>query len=96
MVDEVIAREVEGCCQKENSEEIQIEVRRLTERSEFLVRELFIAVWREAGWPLQAMGLSEWQSLAELLRQPNAAVLTLPGGVVAKKEGGKLSLRRPH
>ena len=95
MIDEVIARALKECNWKKRGETIELEVRTLRIDSEFLVRELLIALWRKAGWPLQAMGLNEWQSLLELLREPKAAAKTLPGGVVAKKEGGKLSLHRP-
>ena len=41
------------------------------------------------------MGLNEWQCLMEMIKKPGATTRTLPGGIVAKKEGGKLSLHRP-
>ena len=96
MVDQVIAGELENCVLRTSATEIQLDVYKLVTHPDFLLREMLIEIWREAGWPLQAMGLNEWQSLAELLRQPDGAVTTLPGGVVAKKEGGKLSLHRPR
>ena len=95
MIDEVIARALEECNWKKRGETIEVEVRTLRIDSEFLARELLIALWRKAGWPLQAMGRNEWQCLVELIKEPGVATRTLPGGVVAKKEGGKLSLHRP-
>ena len=96
MVDGVIANTLAACRSLEKNGEIVLKLGELVAQPEFLIRELMIAIWRERGWPLQAMGLREWQSLAELLREADPGVLTLPGSVVAKKEGGKLSLHRPQ
>ena len=95
MIDEVITRALEECNWKKRGETIELEARTLRIDSEFLARELLIALWRKAGWPLQAMGMKEWQCLVKLIKEPGVATRTLPGRVVAKKEGGKLSLHRP-
>ena len=95
LIDAVTAGTLEDCNWKKRGDTIEVEIRTLRVHSEFLSRELLITLWRKAGWPLQAMGLSEWQRLVELIKAPGVAMLTLPGGVVAKKEGGKLSLHRP-
>jgi len=96
MVDGVIANTLAACRSLKSNDEIVLKIGELVAQPEFLIRELMIAIWRERGWPLQAMGLREWQSLAELLQEADPGVLTLPGSVVAKKEGGKLSLHRPQ
>ena len=96
MIDGMVAEALKECNWKKRGEFIELEVRTFPTDSEFLVRELFITLWRAADWPLQAMGLHEWQSLVDLLNSPKKIVRTLPGGVVAKKEGGKLSLHRPE
>ena len=95
MIGEVITRALEECNWKKRGETIELEARTLRIDSEFLARELLIALWRKAGWPLQAMGMKEWQCLVKLIKEPGVATRTLPGRVVAKKEGGKLSLHRP-
>ena len=95
MVDGVVTNAVEDYCPHQDGKEIALKVTKLTTQTDFFIREFMIALWREADWPLQAMGLTEWQSLVELLRQSDAGSRTLPGGVVAKKEGGKLWLHRP-
>ena len=95
MVDGVIANTLAACRSLKSNDEIVLKIGELVAQPEFLIRELMIAIWRERGWPLQAMGLREWQSLAELLQEADPGVLTLPGSVIAKKEGGKLSLHRP-
>jgi len=96
MVDGVIANTLTACRSLEKNGEIVLKLGEIVTQPDFLIRELMIAIWRERGWPLQAMGLREWQSLAELLQEADPGVLTLPGSVVAKKEGGKLSLHRPQ
>ncbi len=53
-----------------------------------VVREMFVAAWRAAGWPEQAMGFAEWDALAELALQSAAAgasVRDFPGAIRAKK-----------
>ena len=95
IVDQTIEQALENCNWKKQDKALELEIRTLRIDSDFLVRELLISLWRKADWPLQAMGLSEWQCLVGLIKEPGAATRTLPGGVVAKKEGGKLTLHRP-
>jgi len=95
MIDEVITGALKECNWKKRGETIEVEVRTLRIDSEFVIREILISLWRKAAWPLQAMGLNEWQCLMELIKKPGTTTRTLPGGIVAKKEGGKLSLHRP-
>ena len=51
MIDEVITRALEECNWKKRGETIELEARTLRIDSEFLARELLIALWRKAGWP---------------------------------------------
>ena len=74
MVDGVIANTLAACRSLKSNDEIVLKIDELVAQPEFLIRELMIAIWRERGWPLQAMGLREWQSLAELLQEAD------PGG----------------
>ena len=39
----------------------------------YVVREVLIAVWRRWQWPLQSMGLAEWEILAEMAVAPPAS-----------------------
>ena len=95
MIDEVVARALKDCSWEKRGETIEVEVRTLCIDSEFLVREILISLWQAANWPLQSMGLNEWQCLIDLINESAVTTRTLPGGIVAKKEGGKLSLHRP-
>ena len=70
----VIANTLAACRSLKSNDEIVLKIDELVAQPEFLIRELMIAIWRERGWPLQAMGLREWQSLAELLQEAD------PGG----------------
>lgn len=74
---------------------------------EFLVREMFMTLWRDCAWPLGQMGHARWVELAlfamnrgeksgNLIDGAAAESLAnLPGGICATKKGGKLTLFRP-
>lgn len=66
----------------------------LREKPMHLVRELLVAVWRQQHWRRQAMGLREWQRLAELAlsAHDDGTVIMLPGAVRAERSGSTLSL----
>ncbi|MGA2065483.1 MAG: tRNA lysidine(34) synthetase TilS [Thermoguttaceae bacterium] len=67
----------------------------------YVVGELMMAIWRRQGWPMQAMGLEEWDLLAAmLLPRPGPPTETawkhvFPGGVEAEiTESGMRLARR--
>jgi tRNA(Ile)-lysidine synthase len=63
----------------------------------YLVRELFMAAWRRQGWPEQAMGFAEWDSLADDLLLPKTKTdtrRTLPGGIAVVRRSDALVLER--
>lgn len=75
--------------------EARIELELLTERPRYLVRELLMALWRRAGWPMQAMGMLKWDELCELATPTNSsAKRVFPGGVVVEVAGGEMRLTR--
>ena len=39
------------------------------ETSNYVIRELLMAVWRKQGWPMQAMGFDQWDQLASMLAE---------------------------
>jgi hypothetical protein len=61
-----------------------------------LVREMLVEAWRRQHWRRQAMGLAEWQQLAELAMRVSAerAVAMLPGAIRAERAGSALTLTR--
>ena len=74
---------------------IRIDCRGLSGTPPLMVREVCRTAWREANWPLQAMGFDQWQQLALLVagndRQPQ---ICLPGGIQAQSVDGVLLMRR--
>lgn len=77
---------------------VRIDIGVLRRENDYLVRELLMSLWRRQEWPLQQMGLAQWESLAAMTQEegPASGALSLPGGVHAKKEGEQLSLTRPR
>jgi tRNA(Ile)-lysidine synthase len=64
-----------------------------------LAREMFVALWRRMGWPLQSMGFSEWDFLAETalrsgknLSGEAPAKRILPGQIAVERRGDELQL----
>lgn len=65
----------------------------------YIVRELLVAAWRRQGWPEQAMGFEEWESLADNVLLPDPTHGTrrlLPGGVAVARRGDTFLLERTH
>ena len=48
---------------------VSIDLGRIKSADRHLVREMFIALWRRASWPLQEMGFAQWDWLAELVKR---------------------------
>ncbi len=79
---------------------VRIDAEGLADQPPYLVCEMLAGVWASQGWPVQAMGRAEWETLAQMLaacalsgKQPPAA-RTFPGGVGVRPERGHLMLRR--
>ncbi len=76
---------------------VSVSAPRLQHEPRYLIRELFVTLWRQMGWPLQAMGFVEWETLAEMLRsetQATPAQRIFPGNIQATKKGEQLVLTR--
>jgi tRNA(Ile)-lysidine synthase len=84
-----------GCGVQTLQNGIALNTAPLADEPPFLVAEVLRHVWRGAGWPQQAMNRRWWTMLAELAQRPgDASALTLPGNVLARREGGQLRLER--
>jgi len=79
---------------------VRIEVAPLADRPRYVIRELLIATWSAQDWPLQAMGFSEWDQLAEMISPGTGPGGTpppkrqFPGNVTAERLQGVLRLQR--
>jgi tRNA(Ile)-lysidine synthase len=95
MVDERVVELLRDSCFEANR--VSFQVARLAEAPRYLVRELLVAAWRRQGWPEQAMGFDEWESLADLLLSPDPRTGTLrvlPGSIAVARRGDLFVLER--
>ncbi len=76
--------------------QVEVDCRGLAGRERHLIRELFVSVWKQQDWPLQAMGFAEWDAIAELAMSAHepAPQRLFPGQISAQKTGERLSLAR--
>jgi len=89
--------ELAGQCVKSISgHEVRIHCRRLESANSFMVREMLISIWKNRGWPQQAMGYDKWDDLAKLTVEEPAAdkpsKMILPGNICAERKGDLLVL----
>jgi hypothetical protein len=97
---EAIDRQVQDlasqCVLRRGAGLVCIQLRPLAGQPRYLLRELLIAAWREAGWPLQSMGFQQWDALTEMTTdaadRPAAGTLILPGNIRAEVRDGELCL----
>ncbi|HUT88592.1 MAG TPA: tRNA lysidine(34) synthetase TilS [Thermoguttaceae bacterium] len=94
------------CVVEQGSDGIRIRVPPLVDQPRYVVRELLMAVWRDRGWPLQAMGFAQWDLLADMVlacredgTRPERSTSvprkqTFPGAILAEIGEGHLGLRR--
>ncbi len=62
---------------------------RLADQPEYLVREVFVALWQAKAWPRQSMGFDQWDLLVKMLRSDPrsgaaATKRTFPGSIQAE------------
>jgi tRNA(Ile)-lysidine synthase len=66
----------------------------LASQPRYLVREMFIQLWQDSDWPLQAMGFAEWTQLAEsAVSDQTPSTCTLPGNIGVERSGQLLRIR---
>ncbi len=96
LVDELTAR----CVHSAGPDAIRIDAAPLAGQSPYLLRELLIFAWRRQGWPMQAMGLAQWEQLENMLSACGGrsvelpAKKTFPGDVQAEATAAGLVLAR--
>lgn len=84
------------CCVQNTAASITLNVTTLAIQPPILVAEVLRQVWRDAGWPEQAMTRRWWTMLAELAQAAgNAPAVNVPGNVLARRDGEQLRLERP-
>ena len=89
------AAELRQLAVQQADDKVVINCRNLRDQLPHLVREMLIQIWKEQSWPLQQMGLGEWQTLAEAIRKEDtAATFDLPGQIRAMKSAELLTLSK--
>jgi tRNA(Ile)-lysidine synthase len=78
---------------KQSDLRIVLDVGPLRHAKPFLVCELLRQLWVAQAWPLQEIGQADLERLADLVRIANGAC-ELPGGVIAKRSRGSLTIER--
>ncbi len=78
-------------CQR-STDNVQLDIEKLRNHPRHLVRQCFVQLWRELGWPAQKMGFEQWDRLAGLVEC--SGVVTLPDEIEAARSGNLLVLRR--
>jgi tRNA(Ile)-lysidine synthase len=95
LVDELASR----ACVRQQHHDVCIALAPLAGQPRYVVRELLVTVWRQEGWPLQAMGFDQWDLLASMLLSrpddsPAPAKRMFPGSVLVEVGDGVAGLRR--
>lgn len=66
----------------------------LAKEPPYIVRESFVRLWNQRGWPVGAMTRDKWDQLYEFAcGQPLASKLVFPGNVLVERSAGELHLR---
>ena len=101
VVDRLVGALWQQCVALEESDAVRINVGLLAGQPRYVIRELFMALWRKKRWPMQAMGFVQWDLLAEMTickiagkvaetsqgGSERAARYTFPGNVLAETDG---------
>lgn len=70
-----------------------VELNVLSAESPFIVREFFRRIWQENSWPRREMGAGQWERLELMARGNGPARSEFPGGIVATRSQGKITLQ---
>ncbi|HEY5315643.1 MAG TPA: tRNA lysidine(34) synthetase TilS [Pirellulales bacterium] len=79
-----------------NAQSLEIDLRQTAGQPPCVLREMLVGLWKQQGWPLQSMGLQEWDRLADaLLTLQDIPRWILPGGIAGEVPDQRLRLSRP-
>jgi tRNA(Ile)-lysidine synthase len=63
---------------------VEIDVGRASSLLRYALRELFVEIWKQQCWPLQAMGYDQWERLADMISKGQPSADVLPGNIEAR------------
>lgn len=67
LIDAMVRDVAQRCLRRAGREDVRLDLKILAAQPSYLIREVLMDVWRRQGWPLAAMGFSEWELLAAML-----------------------------
>jgi tRNA(Ile)-lysidine synthase len=89
---------VDDSIHREDSRIVRVACEPLCAEPPYLIREVFISVWRRQNWPRRDMGSEQWQAIAALVAgeegAPSSSSASLPGNVLAQRVGNEVILTR--
>ena len=77
VLDAIVGQLAERCVERQSDGEVRLALGPLADQPAYLVRELLATVWRGQGWPRQAMGMAEWESLGAMVRTAGGDALLI-------------------
>ncbi len=83
VVDAAVEPLLEMAVTLRTQERVELVRARLFNSSPFLVREVFLRIWKMQRWPRQDMSEAKWNQLSDLTRaeRPSPSTSTLPGNI---------------
>lgn len=94
VIDDLVEPLVAKSLRRADATSCEIDCAPLAQAPLCLVQAAMIAAWKRCGWPQQAMGYDEWESLATMAVDGPSTPIMLPGSIRAQRSGTVLVLTR--
>lgn len=95
VIDDLVDKLLEKAVGLVDPQTVHVDLRKLNDVRPYLVRELFVRIWREQNWPRQDMTQLHWQKLSDLaFGYTDTVANILPGAIRASREADYLILKR--
>ena len=93
LTDEQVGRLTQAMIIEDENSKVTIDTDGIEKAPRLVAREFFVSLWKEKGWPRQAMGRDDWQSILRVVESTQDTV-TLPGKIECRKRDGRVTLKR--
>ncbi len=77
IIDVEVQKRLKESVRLQNDKSVELDRATLLKLPKHLLKNLFVALWKEQGWPEQSMGFEQWERLVEATR--TKATINLPG-----------------
>jgi tRNA(Ile)-lysidine synthase len=94
VIDGLVDERAGQCVTHVSGHELKIDCSRLESANPYVVREMLISIWKNRGWPQQAMSYDKWGELAALAmgEQAGPSKSVFPGSICAERRDDVLVL----